>query len=162
MERMQGGDDGRPTPPVVHELELPTTAQGLAPALERVDAILRVAAVGARVRGRVQLLLEEAVMNVAMHGGLGDAAREPAVRLVLTLGADAVALLLEDAGVPYDPRLAPPPQRPATLAEAVPGGLGVHLMRTYARVIDYERRDGRNRLTLVLERDPGGAPSPGR
>jgi hypothetical protein len=35
-----------------------------------------------------------------------------------------------------------------SLAEANVGDLGIHLVRSFASSMDYERRDGRNRLTL--------------
>ena len=36
----------------------------------------------------------------------------------------------------------------ASLEEAKVGDLGIHLMRSFASGMDYERRDGRNRLTF--------------
>jgi anti-sigma regulatory factor (Ser/Thr protein kinase) len=35
-----------------------------------------------------------------------------------------------------------------SLEEAKVGDLGIHLMRSFASGMHYERRDGRNRLTL--------------
>ena len=37
---------------------------------------------------------------------------------------------------------------PTSLQEARVGDLGIHLMRSFADGMHYERRDGRNRLTL--------------
>jgi anti-sigma regulatory factor (Ser/Thr protein kinase) len=55
---------------------------------------------------------------------------------------------VEDAGRPFDPGAAELPARPASLADAMPGGLGLRLLRHHCRDLSYRRTDGRNRLTL--------------
>jgi serine/threonine-protein kinase RsbW len=94
----------------------------------------------------VQLCLEEAVANVMMYGGMSDA-RLKIVIEVEHNGATLVARVV-DNGRQFDPTQAPPPSMPASLAEAKIGDLGIHLMRSFASGMHYERRDGCNRLTL--------------
>jgi len=84
----------------------------------------------------VQLCLEEAVANIIMYGGARDDPLEIAVELERN-GGNLVARI-EDNGRQLDP----------TLEEAKVGDVGIHLMRSFASGMDYERRDGRNRLTL--------------
>lgn len=108
-------------------------------------------AVAARPLASVRLLVEEVVMNVAMHGG-GTATRAPRVDLVIRMRPEGIELQIDDDGQPFDPSTAASPPRPTSLAEAVPGGTGLHLLRRFARAMQYERRDGRNRLTLLLDR----------
>jgi serine/threonine-protein kinase RsbW len=94
----------------------------------------------------VQLCLEEAVANIIMYGGAKDDPLEIAVELERN-GTTLVARI-EDNGRQFDPTRAPPPALAVSLEEAKVGDLGIHLMRSFASGMDYERRDGRNRLTL--------------
>jgi serine/threonine-protein kinase RsbW len=94
----------------------------------------------------VQLCLEEAVANIIMYGGAKDDPLEIAVELERN-GTTLVARI-EDNGRQFDPTRAPSPVPAASLKEAKVGDLGIHLMRSFASGMDYERRDGRNRLTF--------------
>jgi anti-sigma regulatory factor (Ser/Thr protein kinase) len=100
----------------------------------------------------VQLCLEEAVANIIMYGGAKDDPIEIAVELERN-GTTLVARI-EDNGRQFDPTHAPPPQPAASLAEAKVGDLGIHLMRSFASGMDYERRDGLNRLTFRFVEPP--------
>jgi anti-sigma regulatory factor (Ser/Thr protein kinase) len=55
---------------------------------------------------------------------------------------------LEDTGCEFDPTQFPPRSVAKSLEEAKVGDLGIHLMRSFASSMHYERRDGRNRLTM--------------
>jgi anti-sigma regulatory factor (Ser/Thr protein kinase) len=60
-----------------------------------------------------------------------------------------------DNGRPFDPTEALPPPMASSLTQASIGNLGIHLMRSFASSMQYERRDGCNRLTLQFsERQP--------
>ena len=105
----------------------------------------------------VQLCLEEAVANIIMYGGAKDDALVIAVELERNCGT--LVARVEDNGRQFDPTRAPPPAPAASLEEAKVGEVGIHLMRSFANGMDYERRDGRNRLTLRFVELP--APSSG-
>jgi anti-sigma regulatory factor (Ser/Thr protein kinase) len=94
----------------------------------------------------MHVVLEEAVMNVAMHAILPDDAREILVSFAAAGGL--AELVIEDAGQEFNPVTAPEIPRPKSLAEAEPGGMGLKLLRRYCTDMDYERAGGRNRLTL--------------
>jgi anti-sigma regulatory factor (Ser/Thr protein kinase) len=100
----------------------------------------------------VQLCLEEAVANIIMYGGAKDDPIEIAVELERN-GTTLVARI-EDNGRQFDPTHAPPPAPAASLEEAKVGDLGIHLMRSFASGMDYERRDGLNRLTFRFVEPP--------
>ncbi len=94
----------------------------------------------------IQLCLEEAVANIIMHGGVdGDR-----VEIAIELERDGGTLVarIEDSGREFDPTQFPPPSVAKSLEEAKVGDLGIHLMHSFASDMHYERRDGRNRLTL--------------
>lgn len=102
---------------------------------------------------KLHVVAEEAVMNVTRYAFPAGEAGICSVRL--NLSPEAVALLIEDAGQPFDPVSAPVPDRPASLHDAKPGGLGITLMRQYCPEIHYARVDGHNRLTLRFPLAPG-------
>jgi anti-sigma regulatory factor (Ser/Thr protein kinase) len=107
----------------------------------------------------IQLCLEEAVANAIMYGAASDDQMEIAVELEGNGGA--VVALIEDTGRPFDPTQAPPPARANSLAEAEVGNVGIRLMRSFANVMHYERRDGRNRLTLQFVESRAASHQPG-
>ena len=92
------------------------------------------------------LCLEEAVANVIMYGGGEDDRLEIKVEVERDAGTSIV--LIEDNGRHFDPTQVPPPSVAASLEEAKVGDVGIQLIRSFASGMDYERRDGCNRLTL--------------
>jgi serine/threonine-protein kinase RsbW len=94
----------------------------------------------------VQVCLEEAVANIIMYSATTDD------RLEIVVEAErsdrTVVARIEDNGSAFDPTQVPRPPVPASLAEAKVGNLGIHLMRSFANVMHYERRDNCNRLTI--------------
>jgi anti-sigma regulatory factor (Ser/Thr protein kinase) len=94
----------------------------------------------------VQLCLEEAVANVIMYGGVSDSR----LKIVIEIERNGTTLVARvvDNGRQFDPTQAPPPSMPTSLVKAKIGDLGIHLMRSFASGMHYERRDGCNRLTL--------------
>jgi anti-sigma regulatory factor (Ser/Thr protein kinase) len=91
----------------------------------------------------LQLCLEEAVSNAVRHGG-GE------VTVYVDADAAGVTAWLEDHGPPFDPLQAAAPVRATSLDDAVPGGLGIHLMREFCKDISYARVGEANRLTFVF------------
>ena len=94
----------------------------------------------------IQLCLEEAIANIIMYGAVKDDRVEIAVELERS-GSTLIARV-EDTGQQFDPTRFPLPILAMSLEEAEVGDLGIHLMRSFASGMDYERRDCRNRLTL--------------
>jgi len=91
-----------------------------------------------------------------MYGAARDERLEIAVELERN-GATLVARI-EDNGRQFDPTRAPPPVVASSLEKAKVGDLGIHLMRSFASGMDYERREGRNRLTLRFIESTSPAP----
>jgi serine/threonine-protein kinase RsbW len=94
----------------------------------------------------VQLCLEEAVANIIMHGGAGEDRLAIAIELERK-GATLIARI-EDTGCEFDPTRFPPLSMAKSLEDAKVGDYGIHLMRSFASGMHYERREDRNRLTL--------------
>jgi serine/threonine-protein kinase RsbW len=105
----------------------------------------------------VQLCLEEAVANVIMYGAPRDDRLEIAVEVERVDGT--LVARIEDNGRHFDPTQVPARQPATSLEDAKIGDLGIHLMRSFANGMHYERRDGRNRLTLRFVEAPAAVSS---
>jgi anti-sigma regulatory factor (Ser/Thr protein kinase) len=101
----------------------------------------------AAVSFKVRLAVEELVLNLIDHA-VGSATDRIDLRLDLEPGQ--VVLVLEDDAAPFDPRSAPPYDKAKPLEERGPRGMGIHLVRSMAESIAYERIDSRNRLRVII------------
>jgi anti-sigma regulatory factor (Ser/Thr protein kinase) len=90
----------------------------------------------------------EAVTNIVTHAYADDEAHQ--IRLTLDREAHIVALEIEDDGSPFDPLELARPERPASLADAKIGGLGVHIVRSLSDGLEHRRCGELNRLRLVF------------
>ncbi|WP_048438751.1 ATP-binding protein [Caenimonas sp. SL110] len=106
---------------------------------------------------KVELILEETFVNLAWHAFDDDLEHE--VEIGIELDGSQLVIVISDDGVAFDPTQAPEPARPTSLHDAVPGGLGLILVRKFAQSVTYERRDARNRLTICLATDKPGTVS---
>jgi serine/threonine-protein kinase RsbW len=72
-----------------------------------------------------------------------SAAQDDRLEIVVEVERTDQALITRvgDNGGAFDPTQVPRPPVPASLAEAKVGNLGIHLMRSFANGMRYERRD---------------------
>jgi serine/threonine-protein kinase RsbW len=110
------------------------------------EDFVRVAGIPSDRLFAIQLCVEEAVANVIRHSGAADGREDIAVELVQA--EDHVLATIADRGRSFDPTVAPAFCKPASIADASAGRFGIHLMRTFADDMHYERCNGWNRLTL--------------
>lgn len=101
-----------------------------------------------RTAYRVETVLEELLMNVALHGHTDGRLHE--VDIAMALAPDAVLLALQDDGRAFDPTAVTPPAPAAALADAPIGGRGLGLVRRAVRDWHYERAGGLNRQRLAV------------
>jgi anti-sigma regulatory factor (Ser/Thr protein kinase) len=97
----------------------------------------------------IDLCLEEAVSNVVRHGY--DAQIDQSITVAFKAGADELTFTIEDHAPPFDPLLDTTAENApaASSIEDFPvGGLGILLMRKFAKNLEYKALDGGNRLTL--------------
>jgi serine/threonine-protein kinase RsbW len=101
---------------------------------------------------KIDLALEEALVNVCRHayrGGQGDVE----VRCRILDGRDCLIEII-DSGIPFDACAYPAPELTACIADRKVGGLGVYLMRNMAEQMTYRRENEKNILTLVFRTTP--------
>ena len=97
----------------------------------------------------VTLSLDELITNIISYGYRDDDEHE--IRVTLTEGDESLEVVLEDDGFGFDPfSEAPVPDLEAGMEERRIGGLGVHFVKSLMSEVAYERRNGLNRITLIL------------
>ena len=97
----------------------------------------------------VNLSLDELITNVVSYGYRDSGEHE--IRATLTEREGSLVVVLEDDGREFDPfSEVPEPDLEAGVEERGIGGLGVHFVKSLMDEVAYERRDGCNRVTLIL------------
>ena len=99
----------------------------------------------------LNLVLEEAVSNVILYGYPKEKQQE----IVLTANKSDKNLIfvLSDTGKEFDPTQAPDADVTLSAEERQIGGLGIFLFRQIMDEVKYQRRDGKNTLTLIKQLD---------
>jgi anti-sigma regulatory factor (Ser/Thr protein kinase) len=101
--------------------------------------------IDAIVINRIEVILEELVSNVVRHGKGADY-----VRIRASCEGDAIRLLIEDNGKPFDPFAVPEPDRFTSVSEAKLGGQGVPLVKRLSRSVHYERLGAVNQTSAII------------
>lgn len=94
----------------------------------------------------MNLAVEEAVVNVMTHAY--PSTDEGSVAIAVSTDDKWLTFTISDSGKPFDPTTYPEPDITLPTEERPVGGLGIHLMRCHTDALHYERRDGRNILSL--------------
>ena len=106
--------------------------------------------IGVSTRGtfRLQLLLEEVVMNIFENaypeGG------EHLIQIQLMAQESGLTVRVMDDGIPFDQTVVPERLPVVSLEDAQIGGLGLQLVHSYSDTQEYVRRENKNILTLHL------------
>jgi serine/threonine-protein kinase RsbW len=97
----------------------------------------------------LQLAVDEAVTNIILHGYRGQVGQ---IEIVVERRAEDLVISLHDYAPPFDPTSVAAPDLTLPLAERVPGGMGLHLIRQTMDQISYRSTEaGGNQLTLVKQ-----------
>ncbi len=94
------------------------------------------------------LAIEEMATNILKYGYDDSAIHHIVLRMQIEPGT--LLIRLEDDGHEFNPLEAPPPDLNVPLEAREPGGLGIHLVRHLASHVEYQRCEGRNRLTIRI------------
>jgi anti-sigma regulatory factor (Ser/Thr protein kinase) len=97
---------------------------------------------------RTQVVLEEIFVNIFKHAYQG---KDGPVEVVLEAEEGSVSLRVTDWGPPFDPLSAQTPDLSKRLAEGVPGGAGLVLVRGMAVDTRYIREGSGNILSLRVK-----------
>ena len=110
----------------------------------------------------LNLALDELIANAVVHGF--DGVAEPRSEITLWVSGTLLVLTIVDNGRRFDPTESAKPDLSSPLDERAVGGLGLHLVGTFADRVTYQFTEGRNRLTLEHNYTPvkraGGRDTP--
>jgi anti-sigma regulatory factor (Ser/Thr protein kinase) len=124
---------------------------GLAQAQRRLVSFLAAAGCDTRTLFRVELVIEEVVMNILHHGQPADRPTRSWLEAWPAYGH--VAIAVEDDGPAFNPLQVVFVPLADRLEDATIGGLGLFLVRRYAAGLRYVRTpDGHNRLEIEISR----------
>ncbi len=144
-----------PSPPETTErftIRVSRDMDGLARLGDWVDQVAESLTLPAKGAFALRLCLEEATANLVMHGVPLRPSEPDVFDIVLDDIGDGLLLAVEDRCVAFDPLDIEAPEPLVSLETARIGGLGIHLMKQYARDLAYVSADGVNRLVMTLGR----------
>ncbi len=101
----------------------------------------------------INLALDELISNAVLHGSF-DHTSDPKIEVRLRVDHDVLILTMEDNGELFDPRIDTEPDTTSSLEAREIGGLGLHLVKSFADRISYEFVGGKNRLRLEHDLQP--------
>jgi serine/threonine-protein kinase RsbW len=98
---------------------------------------------------RIQLVAEEALVNIFLYAYTGQAEGRVEVRLMETDGP-VLEVEIRDKGIPFDPLSIGAPDMEADIPERKIGGMGVFFIRRMADEVRYSREADTNILKLTF------------
>lgn len=102
----------------------------------------------------INLALDELITNTVSYGLRG--VDQPQIEITVQLNDSVLVLNVVDNGHRFDPTQDTGPDVSSDIDERPVGGLGLHLIKSFADRMRYEYVDGKNRLTLEHDLAPAG------
>ena len=128
-------------------ITLPNDVQKVPQLSEFVDSVCELADIDAGTTLKLNLAIEEAVVNVMDYAY--PAGTVGTVKIEARCDQGSLDFIISDSGTPFDPTAQKEADTTLTAEERSIGGLGIHLVRQIMDSINYERVDDMNVLTLT-------------
>lgn len=112
-----------------------------------VEAIASEKKLDSAVTMNLNLALEEAVTNVIMYAY--PEGTDGLVDIEAIIGEKQLEIIISDSGMAFDPTARPDVDISLDAEKRPVGGLGIHLVRSLMDSVKYERKDGKNVLSLI-------------
>jgi len=128
------------------ELVLKNDFAEIPPAADAVDRFLAEQGVSPGILYIARLVIEELVSNTIKYGYDDPGSHE--IHIAACIRDGSLVVEVSDDGHPFNPLDAPDPPLHLPVHERPIGGLGLHFIRSMTDSLDYERRDGRNMVTV--------------
>ena len=112
------------------------------------------------VRHKLNMVIDDLIMNIISYA-FSEVA-DPQVEVRLELMASVFAITFIDNGRPFNPFEAAKPDTSLPITDREVGGLGIHLSRELMDDVTYQRADGRNIVTFLVNLPNGITPPDGR
>ncbi len=100
-----------------------------------------------KLRLKINVVLDELITNTISYAYRDD--HEHHIMIVLDLSSDRLMVQIADDGIPFNPLAIEKPDTQLTLDDRNIGGLGIHLVRHMMSKVSYQRRVGKNVITMI-------------
>lgn len=138
----------------MERLRLPAELPSLTGFREFVDRSAAAAGAGHELLLKIELVLEELLVNHVMHA-YGSSKGDSEVACY-SRAPGWFCLEVVDEAAPFDPLRHAPPDLTLAPENRPIGGLGIHMVRSLADEISYRRDAARNVITVCFALCPGG------
>lgn len=103
----------------------------------------------------INICLDELFTNTVLYGFKDN--REHQIKFTMQVDDNILSVSIEDDGVAFNPLERKTVKFPEDVMSAKIGGLGIHITRKLMDKISYERKRGKNKLTIKKIIQPNGA-----
>ncbi|MFH0997167.1 MAG: acetate--CoA ligase [Pseudomonadota bacterium] len=132
-----------------YNLQLRNQVSGIKQLCEKMGAFGKLHGLSNSLIYGANLAIEELFVNIVSHAY--EDGREHIIGIGLSLTGKKLTITIEDDGKEFDPTTLPGrPTERISLDDIEDMELGLRMVRKLADVITYERRNGQNRITLVM------------
>ena len=131
----------------MEELKIGAEIKNLDQVQDFVRGILETADCPAKTQFQVEVSVEEIFVNIASYAypeGTGEAVIQAGIQG----DPPELVIVFSDQGIPFDPTAREDPDITLSVEERGIGGLGIYMVKQSMNEMRYERRDGRNVLTV--------------
>ena len=132
---------------IFKKIRVAATKENLETVTAFLDEILDEKDCPLKVRLQIDLALEEMYINIANYAYTPKIG-EMELRVAFDEAERELTLVLIDSGIPYDPLAKKDPDVTLSAEKRKIGGLGIYLVKKTMDSMTYERRDGRNIVTM--------------
>ncbi len=140
--------DSAKTDPVIYTLTLQNELDELTRLGQWINGVAEQLSLSDKDTFRLDLTLAEAVANIIKYAYVDTKSHQITITVCHQPAQTSVDII--DDGQPFDPLKHPKVSFPRDLDEASKGGLGIHLIRTYADECFYERNENANILKMIF------------
>jgi len=129
---------------------VPNRVEALMEAVRDLEDWLAEQAASMETRYFAQLAVEELGTNIIKYGY--DDQNEHQIDIRASWKEPELSIWIEDDGHEFNPWNRPEPDPGLSLEEREPGGWGISLIRRMSAGFDYERKDGRNVVSVLFSK----------
>ena len=126
-------------------LRIPAKLEGMDVILSFVSFLLDTNGCTPKARTQMRMAVEELYVNVTLYA---YPSKDGWAEIRGSVENGTATFLLIDGGAPFDPLAKPDPDTLLSGEDREIGGLGIFMVKTMVDEVEYEYRDGCNRLTL--------------
>ena len=132
---------------IFKKIRVAATKENLETVTAFLDEILDEKDCPLKVRLQIDLALEEMYINIANYAYTPKIG-EMELRVAFDEAGRELTMVLIDSGIPYDPLAKKDPDVTLSAEKRKIGGLGIYLVKKTMDSMAYERRDGKNIVTM--------------